>query len=443
MNAILNFLFSKTPLYFITQSLWRDEAFSYLLAKKDMIEIFALTAKDFNPPLYYLILHLWIKIFGPSEISLRSLSLIFYWATIYIFYLFLINVLKIKSRRFAFLYLIFAITNPLLVYYGFEARMYSLFAFLATLSFYALKINNQKLHLISTILGLFTHYFMIFVILAQVFYLFIFKEKKANHFLNHLKKNYLISFLFFFPWLFFVFIQKNGFIFQSFWIKKINLTNFISFLALIYTDYEKGFNYFNNFIFKLGIFFNFLVILLFLKNLKAKKEEKKLFYFFLFWGILLPFLIILISFMRPIFLPRYLIFSTIGFLLFLILCLEKIPNNLKILFLTILITFNFIYNFSQVSYRKKFDIKKVIREIKILAKENDLLYVTSELNFHETQYYFDERRVFIYNKTYEEIPNYVGKVLIPKEKLIYQLPIYPTKAFILFPNGRYEIQAMF
>ena len=65
---MLNFIFTKTPLFFLTQSFWRDEAFSYFMAKKNISEIIFLTAKDFNPPLYYSILHFWIKIFGGSEI---------------------------------------------------------------------------------------------------------------------------------------------------------------------------------------------------------------------------------------------------------------------------------------------------------------------------------------------------------------------------------------
>ncbi|PIW73452.1 hypothetical protein CO005_01355, partial [Candidatus Roizmanbacteria bacterium CG_4_8_14_3_um_filter_34_9] len=68
---MLNFLFTKTPLFFLTQPFWRDEAFSYFMAKKNIFEMLLLTAKDFNPPLYYFILHFWMNIFGSSEIALR------------------------------------------------------------------------------------------------------------------------------------------------------------------------------------------------------------------------------------------------------------------------------------------------------------------------------------------------------------------------------------
>src|SRR3989344_2939011 len=80
---MMDFLFNRTPLYFMTQSLWRDEAFSYLLAQKSIIDIIRLTAQDFNPPFYYIMLHFWISIFGKSEIALRSLSFVFFALTLY------------------------------------------------------------------------------------------------------------------------------------------------------------------------------------------------------------------------------------------------------------------------------------------------------------------------------------------------------------------------
>ena len=52
-------------LYGITsESIWLDEAFSIQLAKYDPVEIIRKTARDVHPPLYYLLLHFWINLFG-------------------------------------------------------------------------------------------------------------------------------------------------------------------------------------------------------------------------------------------------------------------------------------------------------------------------------------------------------------------------------------------
>ena len=65
-------------LYGITsESIWLDEAFSIQLAKHGPFEIIRKTASDVHPPLYYLLLHFWIDLFGASEFSVRFLSLLF------------------------------------------------------------------------------------------------------------------------------------------------------------------------------------------------------------------------------------------------------------------------------------------------------------------------------------------------------------------------------
>ncbi len=438
---MLSFIFNNTPLMFFVQPFWRDEAFSYLLAKKNILEILSLTAKDFNPPLYYLVLHFWLKIFGPSEIAIRSLSLIFFWATIYVVFLFLTKILKIKSFLFLIFYLLFFIINPLVLYYGFESRMYTMFAFFAVLSYYAFFKKKSSLYLFSSLLGLYTHYFMIFVILEQIIYLFIFEKRKTNLSISQ-SFNLLIISLLFLPWMIFIFFQKNNF-WQSFWIEKMNLTHLPSVLGVIYTGYEYSFKFFDKSILKLSSAFIFLIIIGFLRIAKKNFSQKKLFYYLFLWGVGIPALVGVASFFKPLFLPRYLIFSTLGLLLLVIFILEQLPTFLRAAIFLIIFAVSLNYHQLQIKYRKKADLRKIIKEIKYLAKRGDVLYVTDELNFHIAQYYFNENDVYIYGKTYEEIPNYVGKVLIPKEKVTNKLPLYPKKAFILTSDSHYEIQAAF
>ena len=431
---MVNYLFNNTPLMFLIQSFWRDEAFSYLLAKKNIQEIIFLTAQDYNPPLYYLILHFWIKIFGSSEIAIRSLSLIFFWATIYIFYLFLVKVLKIKSTLFTISYLLLVTLNPLLLYFAFEARMYTMFAFFSSLSFYAFYQKKSKLYIISSILGFYTHYFMIFVFFSQIFYFFIF-EKKKNIFSKKQIFSFVIVFLTFLPWFFLIFFQQN-YLSQSFWIKKPPPSFLISLLAVIYTGYEYEFKFFDQTILKLSLFFLLLLIIGFIKN-----HQKKIFYFFLLWAIITPIFIGIVSFFKPLLLPRYLIFTTFGLLILIIFITEQLPRPFRLVIFLLLFLITIHYNMLQVKERKKANLRRIIREIKFLAGKDDSLYVTNVLDFHTASYYFDEKRTFIYGKTYEEVPNYVGKVLIPKEKFINKLPIYPNKAFILTSENNYEIQS--
>ena len=213
---------------FLVQSFWRDEAFSYLLAKKSILEIITLTVRDFSPPLYYFLLHFWINAFGKSEVALRSLSLIFYWATLYVVFLILTEVFKMKLKK-AFLYLIFFLVNPILVYFAFEVRMYSMLAFFWTLSFYSLFKKDSRLYLISTIAGLYTHYFMVFVLLAQ-------------YFIKRYKQK--IALLAFVPWMVLAIASRVSSS-SSFWIDRITTGRFITFLGEIYTGYENWLGFFS------------------------------------------------------------------------------------------------------------------------------------------------------------------------------------------------------
>ena len=441
---MLTWLFTKTPLFFLTQSFWRDEAFSYFMAKKSVFEIIFLTVKDFNPPLYYLILHFWIKIFGGSEIALRSLSIIFFWATIYIAFLFLNDVFKIKQKK-AFFYLLFFVINPFLLYYAFEARMYSMLAFFATLSFYYFLKKSYKLYTLVTVLGLFTHYFMIFVVAGQ--WLFLWMNKKKGF--QFKKSAIYLSGLLFSPWLLFSLLQRN--LFSSFWITRPHLKYILGLPVIIYTGIESYLNIDLIVLKKIqsNLFYLSLVLLLVLVTgvyfyvKKLDKKDRLIFQMLFIWAVGIPVFVGAVSFIKPIFLARYLIFASVGLVLLIIFVLEKINSLARVFLLVLLFALTINYNQLQLVYGKKTDSGKTLREIKALMNKGDSVYVTSDLDYFTAEYYVNDSQVFIYGKNYQDIPAYVGKVLIPKEKIVSTLPVYPQKAFILNPDGQYSIQALY
>ncbi|QQG44673.1 MAG: glycosyltransferase family 39 protein [Candidatus Roizmanbacteria bacterium] len=443
---MMNFIFQNTHLKLLVQSFWRDEAFSYILASQNIFQLLIATAKDFNPPLYYIILKFWMLIFGSSEIALRSLSIIFYWATLYTVYLFLNEIMKLNTRK-SVIYLIFFIFNPLLIYYAFEARMYTMFAFLATLSFYAFHQRKITLYKVITTLGLYTHYFMILAVLAQFVYAFIMERGKI-HF-RYLLKQMLFPLIFFLPWVLFVFTQKK-ILAESFWITTPKLGDILLIPSQIFTGYEKDFGFLSSkfpstsFLLLISMFLIGLLLLGY-KKIKSDRYENvySLFILFFYWTFIPSLLIFVISFFKPLFLPRYLIFTNIGLYLLIILALEQIKIKPRLLLIFILLLMCFVYNSMELKYRVKSDYAKTFKEIKSLSQKNDVVYVTSELDFFTAQYYFDKNRVYIFEKPYEEIPPYVGKALIPKEKVVNQLPLYPKKAFILKPDLSYTIQSLY
>lgn len=441
---MLNWIFTNTPLHYFVQSFWRDEAFSYLLAKRSFLDILILSARDFSPPLYYLLLHFWLKIFGMSEVALRSFSFLTFAAVGYLFYLFLTEIFKIKAK-WAYVYLLLFLLNPFLNYYAFEARMYLLFALFATLSFYYLYQFRPIKYFAVTILGLLTHYFMFFALLSQVVYALTARSYKERDKIFQLR-TILQPVLVFIPWLIFVFAEHkfDG----QFWIERPLLKTLLQIPAIMYVGYEINLNFYQKWLLPLSLFLLVIIVYGVWKITRKKytvstKEKRDLLYLLLSWSFVPAALTYLISFIYPLFLPRYLIFSGVGILLLLVFLLEQIDKRTRWIFFIALLALTLHYNLIQVYTRTKGPVNSAVREIKSQMKSGDLLYVTSELNFHPAEYYLDEKRVFIYGKAYEEIPQFVGKILITKDKMTTSLPIYPHKAFILKDDLTYDIQSNF
>ncbi len=162
------------------QSLWADEGNSVALAGRSLADITYRAAYDIHPPLYYYLLHFWVRLFGSSEFAVRSLS-----AVIGVL---LVGLTFLLGRHFfdsqvglvaAFLSAI----SPFQVYYSQEARMYILLAALSALSVYFLfRFMKEEAadtghrrpllfwagsYILTTALSLYTHYSFPFVLLVE------------------------------------------------------------------------------------------------------------------------------------------------------------------------------------------------------------------------------------------------------------------------------------
>src|SRR5581483_6743419 len=116
----------------LTESLWRDEAFSALLAQHNPLQIIQLTAGDATPFIFYELLHFWTGLFGNFEVAMRGLTTLFFLATVVVLYV----VGLLRKRRTGLWLAALTLTQPLLFYYAFEVRAYSLLALLTALTVY-------------------------------------------------------------------------------------------------------------------------------------------------------------------------------------------------------------------------------------------------------------------------------------------------------------------
>ena len=113
---------------------WIDEGISVGLAHHHWSSIPAALHQDGSPPAYYMLLGLWIRVFGDSERATHTLSLVFGLACIPLAYA---TARSLFDRRTGLVAALFAALNPFLTYYGQETRMYELEAFLSLVVAYA------------------------------------------------------------------------------------------------------------------------------------------------------------------------------------------------------------------------------------------------------------------------------------------------------------------
>jgi len=473
----MDYLFTKTPLVFLTQNLWRDEAFSYLLAIEPIHRILSLTASDFNPPLYYFFLHYWVMIFGSSEVAIRSLSMLFFAGLIYVVYMICDEIFHLSFWSTLLMIILF-IVNPFLTTYAFEGRMYMMVAFFIVLSYYALWGNHKKLFIISMTLALYTHYFAVLILLAQLlpnllrWKLKLFQKKTFSQYVNidsiisDIKSANIFAtpVLLFLPWLLYM-IFVHDFSDNSFWIIRPPSFDLWYIPFVLYTAYERvfgeyyhgnaGYITFHTRLLILLYAVLFLPLIIKFQTLKRTIHHRhhRLAYYrdLVIWAFLPPTLLFVVSFVtNPIYLPRYFIFAVPGFLMLMGLLILSLLQNKKdwihmlmgsVLFV-MLFSMTQEFNNLNLKYRKHRLIAPLIEEIGAQVGPKDYVYVKSELDYYLVKYYIKNKskQVKIYQKTYDELPNFVGKVLIPKQDVVGNLPVYPRKAFILSYDS-YEIMS--
>ena len=111
-------------LRFYTRSdLWLDEALSVNVARLPLSDLNAALRHDGAPPLYYAVLHVWIRAFGTGDLAVRSLSGVLSVATLPLAWF---AGQRLGGRRLAALTVLLVATSPYAIRYGTEARMYAL-----------------------------------------------------------------------------------------------------------------------------------------------------------------------------------------------------------------------------------------------------------------------------------------------------------------------------
>jgi hypothetical protein len=148
--------------------LWLDEAQSVAIAKHSLGGLPAALKHDGAPPLYYGLLHLWMRVFGDSTFSVRALSGIPAVLSLPV-------VVRLGRRAggdaVGIASIVLLAISPFAIRYAVEARMYSLLLLLSLAGAHAvLSVHRHRTTLATvglataTAAALYTHYYAVFLV---------------------------------------------------------------------------------------------------------------------------------------------------------------------------------------------------------------------------------------------------------------------------------------
>jgi len=418
-------ILTHTPLLYLTQSFWRDEAFSVLASERSLG--FIVTKLGFEPPVYYTLLHYWIRIFGESDIVIRCLSILGYlFATIIIIEW--ASTMYKKHWLAVYTPLLFFL-NPMLLYYAFEVRTYAWYTFFAVSMLFSYTTKKWRWFVIAAVLGFYTHVYLLLFIGALGIHWFLTDKKNQKALRSFLVIGALMA-----PWL--IKIGFEAARLRSSWYFPVDIRLVFSVLGNMFTGYEGtpwyGWGY--------TTCLSFILLGTALFALTDSKNRKRTTLFITF-GLVPLAAIIGISFIKPLFVNRYLIPSTIAEILVIVAALDaiKIPWVQKVAAAGILLGTLWI-NWWFPPQHPKVPFRDTLAQVNALTKNSDIILADNALIYLETLYYAKDRsRVYVYNPNNAPFPWYIGDALVTPDRMIADYPPYPSRAFIVHGNATFTI----
>jgi len=205
--------------------LWYDEALTAQIAAGD-----SSIASDFQPPLYTIIISILLPVFKNSEFLFRFPAMFFGVLSI-------LGIYKLTSILFnkhvGLISAVLLCFSPMHLWYSQEARANTLATFFAIYSIYFFMLLVKKkgrlslwvFFTLSTVLGLYSSYFIMFLLIPELFILFL---EKRRELVPKVIICWGISLLFFLPWVLIAASDKINVVMNgSFWIEHPHFNSLI------------------------------------------------------------------------------------------------------------------------------------------------------------------------------------------------------------------------
>jgi uncharacterized membrane protein len=365
---------------------WYDETFGLYYSEQDWGLIKHTSEWDVNPPLYYYFLYIWRNLFGIREYAIRFSSVLFSSLSAGVLY-FLVR--KHFNQTAAVLSLIFFTASYEVYYYAHEARCYSIILFLvlsSTWCFFNLIERKGAADII--LLGIcnfflvYAHYVAAIVPAIQFFLLLVFFEKDFF-------KRAGLSFLLTFALVFWRFTKKQVILIfhheKSFWLTKPNSGD----LKHVFYDFFNGTFFFWISVAVAAIALGLIII--YNRKIFSDRAFRIKSIYLLLCGVCTIFLFYVLSQFMPMFLKRYLLFTT-PFLYMLIAVLVSLTGNQIRFALAGALCLVSALSFIHFDYRtpKPMNYREAAQTVKYL-KTNETLVLAETRDIKALfAYYFDQ-----------------------------------------------------
>jgi len=390
------------------QSLWYDEICTANRINYTLSETVKRLFVSPFPPLYYIVMNLWVKIFGNGEFALRFPSLIF--SVLSIIFVFKLSK-ELFGKETAFISAFLLSISPYSINYSQEAKMYAMLWFFSVFSFLFFyrfckddKFSNIALYVTAAVLAIYTMYIgFIFIVVQNIIYFIFFGGRRLKKWLL----GQVLIVILYIPWVSkFIYVAIHRPDIQ--WIHKTeNYFNFLTNAFNLLTGISLGRKIF----LEPWLYLSLIISVLFGIILEIKKHHRlPLSYSLIGLWIIIPVIIycLIDVLIHPILQVRYMGFIHIPLIILfsagLVFYVPKIRAFILILLLLITFSTHLSPYYKENLKISGEDYRGMLKELQKKIKEGDL--IVSNFNPGIATYYYKDHEIL----RYENLERYTENI---------------------------------
>ena len=358
------------------EALWLDEGIALKLAHASPLVVTIERAFNNHPPVYFLTLHYWVKLFGDSLFYARILSVIFGVLTILMLY---ILGRRLFNERVGILSAFLAAISTFHIYYSQEARMYTMVAFLSLVSMYFMVRLFEKRtfaisagYILSSFFLLYTHYSALLIVLTQNIYFIVMllSKRKELHELNPKRWFTLqaVLVILYLPWMQVAIRRFFGIQKSDYWIPQPSGFSIVD----SFREYAGSTMLFVIFMALVGFFLLVLVTKLRISVYLPVTRKIYLLFAWLLTPIVVPFVVS--QFSNSLYVTKYTISSSLAFYFLVALGIDNIKHRyFKFLTIGVIVALFLAGILKYYTETNKLPFEEVANYINENAKRGDLI----------------------------------------------------------------------